>query len=347
MSQRVTINDISKKMGVSTTTITRALNGKPKVSDDLRNSILKTAEIMGYRPNKTAQALARNELVLGIVYPREPYEFWRYVEKGMEQAINSLMDNKVTGIFLPVKDQSSTDETREALNNLYKKGVDGIILSTGFGYKEYRDIVHLLEQKGIPVVYLLNDMLDDTGIGCVKLNGYVTGKMASEFLSFCNPDKKPVVIFTSDKGESIHKECIEGFLCECEKISLTVKGVYETQDDKNIAYYLTEKVLNDIPNLGGIYISSYNSVAVCECLEKNNRTKDIVVIGQDLYPELAEKLQNGSLKATLFQDPFVQGITCVNKLYKYLTEINAGKSDFLTTPVLVMNSNLVCYRDKY
>ena len=75
MSDRVKLFDIAAKVGVSATTVTRALNGKAKVSDSVRQRIIATAKDMGYVPNKMAQSLSRNEIKIGVLYSQEPAEF--------------------------------------------------------------------------------------------------------------------------------------------------------------------------------------------------------------------------------------------------------------------------------
>lgn len=347
MFYRVTMQDISKKVGVSLTTVTKALNGKPKISEELRNRIIDTARELGYKPNKTAQALARNNITIGIVYPQEPHEFWCYLEDGMKKGIDDLQDCKVEGIFLPVKDLNSAHDTKKALNELYRRKVDGIILSVGFNYRDYKELVDFIEKDGIPVLFLLNDIQEASGIGCVKLNGVVAGRMAAQFLNLCLKEKRSVVIFTSNKELSIHRDCIKGFVDEADRESLDIKGIFETQDDKQIAHYLTQKVINEIPDLGGIYVSSYNSVSVCSCIEENNKQKEITIIGQDLYPNLVKKLENRTLKATLFQDPFEQGRISIKRMYRYLVEAPKQFGETLTTPQLVLSSNLECYKGKY
>ena len=62
MSKRVTILDIAKKLNVSTTTVNKALSGKPKVSSRTRKLVLETAEQLGYRPNKSAQASCKKAI---------------------------------------------------------------------------------------------------------------------------------------------------------------------------------------------------------------------------------------------------------------------------------------------
>ena len=49
--ERVTIKDISAKLGISSTTVHRALAGKEGMTDELRDKILQTAREMGYEIN--------------------------------------------------------------------------------------------------------------------------------------------------------------------------------------------------------------------------------------------------------------------------------------------------------
>ena len=67
---RVTIRDVSAAVGVSIATVNRALNGKPRVSEETRKKILKTAEEMGFRANRAAQALSRNTIKIGVIVQR-------------------------------------------------------------------------------------------------------------------------------------------------------------------------------------------------------------------------------------------------------------------------------------
>lgn len=342
----MTIKDISKRLGVSTTTVTKALNGKPKVSEDVRALIIETAAQMGYMPNKTAKALSKGNTKIGIIFPQEPTEFYSLIKNGLLKGINDLLDFKVSGIFKPVGALNAVELVKKALLELVNENVDGIILSPGFNTNEYKELVGMVISKGIPVLYLVNDMYNLEGIGCVRMDGKIAGMMAAQFLGFCLGKRKNVALMACNKGILVQKECINGFIKGADKEELIIKGIFETQDDKKIAYYLTEKIIKDIPDLKGIYVSSYNSVAVCSCLEDYGLENEIAVIGQDLYPELIEKLEKGSLKATLFQDPFEQGRKAVEIMYSHLFDNKQEEGDYLFTPQLVFTSNLDSYKKK-
>lgn len=343
MHKRVTIKDIANRLGVSTATVTYALSGKPKVSEDVRNMVLAAAEEMEYLPNRTAQALARNKLKIGIVYPEQPVEFFKYIRKGIEMGLDELVDYKITGYYRPVKRLDSSLEMKKALEELIDENINGLLISPGFNYYEYQEVIDKIKNRDIPIMYIVSDLPEIGGIGCIRMNGKLAGRMVAQLMGFAVGEGKSVAILTGNKEIKLHRECINGFVEESGRNNLILKGIYETQDDKNIAYYLTEKLLKEVPDLKGLYVSSYNSVSVCKCIADHNKRGEVFVVGQDLYPELVEKLKDGSLKATLFQNPFEQGKEAVRHIYRYLTEGRSIVGDVLITPQLVFTSNLESY----
>ena len=58
----VTIKDLAAELGLSITTISRALNGYPDVGEKTRKRISEVAQKLGYRPNRNAQRLVTQQL---------------------------------------------------------------------------------------------------------------------------------------------------------------------------------------------------------------------------------------------------------------------------------------------
>jgi LacI family transcriptional regulator len=69
----VNLKELSQMLGLSQTTISRALNGYPEVNEDTRQRVLKAAKETGYRPNRAAQRLATGKAgSIGLIMPISP-----------------------------------------------------------------------------------------------------------------------------------------------------------------------------------------------------------------------------------------------------------------------------------
>lgn len=67
---RVTIRDVAKRAGVTLTTVSSALSGRGRVSDDTRDSIRKIADELGYQPKLAAQMMrAHSTGHIGLILP--------------------------------------------------------------------------------------------------------------------------------------------------------------------------------------------------------------------------------------------------------------------------------------
>jgi LacI family transcriptional regulator len=69
----VNLKQLSQMLGLSQTTVSRALNGYPEVNRETRERVLKAVRETGYRPNKAAQRLATGKAgSIGLVMPTAP-----------------------------------------------------------------------------------------------------------------------------------------------------------------------------------------------------------------------------------------------------------------------------------
>ncbi len=343
--KRATIKDISQEIGVSVTTVYKALNNKPKVSESMRKRILAKAEELNYRPNPLAQGLARNVKTVGILIPHDPVNFVRYVESGAEKTIQELNYHNIHGIIRKPKDP---EETHEMAMELIRKKVDGFIILPN---ESVPGVKRALEETGaedMPVITIVSETEDGTpALGMARSNGYILGRMAAQYLNMCVDKSKQVAIFLPNENAVIHKECYESFLNESILQGRSSAVLYKTKlTGDAINYEITQEVITNNKNLGGIYVASNNALGVCKYLEDNDRM-DVKVVGHDLYPELAECIRHGSLIATLFQNQALQSSVAVKNMVKYLTSGKRPVEIEYLRPELVMLSNLECYEGLY
>jgi LacI family transcriptional regulator len=321
---RTTIKDIANSLGLSANTVSKALTGKSQVSEKTRNLIIKTAARMSYSPNETARALVRRELRIAAVFPLEPGEFYRYVAGGIRKAALELKDSKCHILEYPFPSLETPEELRKVLTSLKKKRINALVLTCSHQFSVYREELERIGKAGIPIIY--NTIFGDEDIpglvGGVRMNTYAAGRMAAEFLGLVIPagaKSRKIALFAGDKKMLVHRECIEGFSADAEKYGLEVLKIYETHENHTTAYRQTGNLMRRHPDLGGIYVTSYNALGVCDWFDNHPQVEKVPIIGQDLYPKLNEKLRSHSLTATLFQNQAEFGRESILFAFEFLT----------------------------
>ncbi|MEP1576165.1 LacI family DNA-binding transcriptional regulator [Roseibium album] len=120
----VSIKQIASDMGVSTATISNALTGKGRVSQELVTRIQTRAEELGYRPSIAARALKTGQTgILGLVMP----DLTNPLFPRIAQTLSIQADKRKLGILI-ADSRGSADEQSEALRRLLDRGVDGLIV---------------------------------------------------------------------------------------------------------------------------------------------------------------------------------------------------------------------------
>jgi DNA-binding LacI/PurR family transcriptional regulator len=321
---RTTIKDIASCLGISANTVSKALRGKSQISEKTRALILETAAKMEYTPNETARALVRKELRIAAVFPVEPREFYRYLTGGIRKAAEELKDSKCRVIEYPYPSLEAPEELRRVLRLIKKERINALVLTCSHQFEVYRPELERIGGEGIPIIY--NTIFGEENIpslaGGVRMNTYVAGQMAAEFLGLVIPPregKRKVALLVGNKEMLVHSECVAGFCADAGKYRLEVAEIHETHEDQETAYVQTGNLMKLHPDLAGIYVTSYNSLGVCDWFDRHPRSRRVIIIGQDLYPRLNKKLRAHSLTATLFQNQAEFGRQSILFAFEYLT----------------------------
>lgn len=137
----VTISDIAKSLGVTPSTVSRALSGSPRVKESTRAAVSEMAEKMGYERNEAASSLRRGRSkVVGIVVPRINRAFFSSAISGAE----SVLDENGYSVIICQTHESMEDEVK-ALRTLRSNRVAGVLISHAISSTEGS---HILENIG-------------------------------------------------------------------------------------------------------------------------------------------------------------------------------------------------------
>lgn len=140
-----TIYEIAEKLGVSTATVSRALNNKGYVRRELKEQILALAKEMGYVPNSLARGLVSGlTKVTALIVPDIANSFFALVARGVE---DMAYEHGYSLIICNTDGLESKE--RKYVRIARERQVDGIIFIGSIASKAYlRDLV----QAGVPIV---------------------------------------------------------------------------------------------------------------------------------------------------------------------------------------------------
>jgi DNA-binding LacI/PurR family transcriptional regulator len=145
----VTIKDIAKRVGVSHTTVSRALRGNSLISDETSKRIRQVSLEMGYQPSAAARSLKTNRSqVLGVILSSLDDPFFSEILQGIE---DSAQESNFS-LFIAASRHDPARE-RKIVQTMMEHRVDGVILcSTSFGAEQGRQLL----EYGFPTVVVNN-----------------------------------------------------------------------------------------------------------------------------------------------------------------------------------------------
>ena len=87
--KQITIKDIARELGISVSTVSRALTNNPEISETTKEMVRELARKLNYKPNLLASNLRTNKnTTIGVVIPEVNHHFFASVLDGIEQAAN-------------------------------------------------------------------------------------------------------------------------------------------------------------------------------------------------------------------------------------------------------------------
>ena len=117
----ITIKELARELNVSISTVSKALNDNPEISDVTIKRIKELATLRNYKPNKAAVSLKSNKtMTIGVIIPDILNHFFAKVLHGIEEASSKLGYNIMTCIS-----NESYEKEADILQLLADGTVDG------------------------------------------------------------------------------------------------------------------------------------------------------------------------------------------------------------------------------
>ena len=219
MLKKVTIDDVAKKAGVSTTSVSFAFNNPSRLPEGTIQKILEVADEIGYVPDPIARSMSTGRTgVLGILVPQHISEIIRnpFLPEFIEGVSEICIREGLSIMIVPPLEGS-------VKRAIAKTAVDGFIT---LGLELYKGTISILRQRRIPFVMVDSDPVE--GVSDVNIDDEKGARKIMKFVLEHGHRKIGILGIRSGKNGNFReytgtlKNRIKGYIKELAKYNLTI-----------------------------------------------------------------------------------------------------------------------------
>jgi DNA-binding LacI/PurR family transcriptional regulator len=270
-----TIIDIARFLGISKSTVSRALQDHPDISGETKAAVRKVARELNYVKNVTASSLRyKKSNLIGLVVPEISYFFFPSVINGIEDVVHRQ------GYNLLIL-QSNEDYRREAENIdiLISNNVEGILASVSRTTKSIGHFTHLTEIN-LPLV-MFDRIVKEINADIILVDDIDGSYKAVSHL--IETGRKRIAICTGDLNLLISQNRVEGYSKALAKSGISIEpGLIFVAESSEEAEQKTLGLLKSETPPDGIFaISDLTMAGVMKAIYKSGKRipEDVAVIG--------------------------------------------------------------------
>ncbi|MGM0432503.1 MAG: LacI family DNA-binding transcriptional regulator [Spirochaetota bacterium] len=336
----ITIKKIAELAQVSRGTVDRVLHNRPGVREDVRQRVLEILKELDYTPNLAGRALvhARKQIKIGVVLSPDFNPFVEQVKEGISSESRKIgeygveLDTEVIRAF-------DVSEQLEMLSKLQNSDISAVAL-VPVEHELIRKKINELSDAGIPVVTFNSDISSSKRLCFVGQDNAKAGATVGGLAEMILVEPAAVGIITSTRALSCHQRRIEGFARRLEhNRGISIEAAEENNDIPEVAYELTRKYLESIPQLRLIYLTGGGISGVGKALQEAGQAGRVKVICHDLIPDSIDLLRSGVVQLVIGQDPVSQGAVPIRILFDQLFRRNTPAQEYYDTGIDIFTAD--------
>lgn len=207
MKAKATLKQIAKELNVSVSTVSKALNDSPEISEQTKIKIKEYAKLKNYKPNVIGLNLKnRKTKTIGVIIPNILNSFFAKVFSGIEK----VADKKGYNVITCISNESLVKEIN-TLDMLSNGTIDGFILSISREAQELQAYNHLNDiiNEGTPIV-MFDRIADEVECDKVVVDDFDSALNSTQHL--IDLGCKNIALLSSVDNVSVGKLRAEGYL---------------------------------------------------------------------------------------------------------------------------------------
>lgn len=327
MKRKITLSDIAKKLNITPSTVSRALDDSPRISESTKKAVRKVVKELNYQPNNIASALRKGKSnTIGVIVPTSDRQFFASIISGIDEVIHSEGYN----IIICQSDEKTSKE-KENIQELLRVQVAGIIASVA---KETTEYSHFLEisERGVPLV-LYDRIGESLKTDAVVNNDYKGAYKAVTHL--VEQGCKNIAHFAGQQHIGIYKDRLNGYIDALKEHDLSVDEALIIKSDLindtsliiDSGIKMAQKLIKMENRPDGIFSSSdFAAIGALNELKKHNISipEEIALVGYSndfsasiVNPSLTSVDQHTKRMGNIAAELFLNQINAEESDYKY------------------------------
>ena len=329
----ITLKKMAQLLEVSTSTVSRALNNHPDISEETSERVKKLAKKLNYMPNIFAKGFRKHKTnIIGVIVPSITHYFTTTIVRGI------IEEASIQG-YRVIISESNNDviKQQEMFNTMIQFGVDGILASLT---KMTKEIDHILPIINTVPLILIDKVSDKIPCTQITINDEEAAFNAIEHL--INIGKKRIAIikereysYTSEKRYAGYLRALkEHNIVIDEKIIISVDDISLKQGRRMTNLLLSIKKKPD-----AIFaITDSAAIGVIQTLKKYNIKipEEIAVVG---FSNSINSTIIEPMLTTVNQPGNLIGKTAIKYLIKEIE--NEDENDITLNKTIVVKTELI------
>ena len=326
MKSKATLKQIAKELHVSVSTVSKALNDSPEISEQTKAKVKEYAKLKNYKPNVIGLNLKnRKTKTIGVIIPNILNSFFAKVFTGIEKVAEEKGYNVITCIS-----NESLEKEINTLEMLSNGTIDGFILSVSEEAQKLNEFSHFNDiiNEGTPIV-MFDRISEEVNCDKVIVDDFESSMNATEHL--INSGCKKIALFSSIDNLSVGKLRAQGYLKALEKNGIPINDVNIILTDSEEDFDKKAQLLFDKHKIDGIFaVDEHAAVSAIKLGLKNGYKipEELSVIGfadgvwsRRLSPSLSTVSQHGPEIGEAAAKLLIEELESKDEEYKHKTTV--------------------------
>ncbi len=266
MKEKATLKQIAKELNVSVSTVSKALNDSPEISEPTKIKIQEFAKLKNYKPNIIGLNLKnRKTRTIGVIIPNILNSFFAKVFSGIEKVAEEKGYNVITCIS-----NESLEKEIHTLDMLSNGTIDGFILSVSEEAQKLNEFQHFTDiiNDGTPIV-MFDRIAEQVDCDKVIVDDFDSAVFATEHL--IKLGCKKIALLSTIDNLSVGKLRAKGYFAALKKNGINADDSLIILTDSEEDFDTKNKVLFDKNQPDGVFaLDEYASTMAMKAAIKRN-----------------------------------------------------------------------------